>query len=378
MPSFFLTPAAKGKRIVLWTLVCFAASQLALSVYLDYRRPEVRDPLYEYRLRALRSRLAESPNAPLFLALGSSRIKYGLWPARMKVRPSEGAPEPVIYNFGLNGMGTIRELMYFRRLLADGIRPRWLLLEVWPPLWAEAGFFRESRMVLGEDDLHWRDVPLMCRYFAKEPKVMRDGLRKCFLPISVYRSRLIDFAVSALRPSEQASEGVRDLSRWLPEDGTGWFRIPWKGDTPEEKSRALKNGLEQIKPLVNPLRIDPRSDAALRELVEECRRRGIEVALILLPEPSVTRGWYPPQAHTLVHDYLRRLQRAYQLPIIDTRDWVPDEDFLDTCHIGFRGVAPFSERVGREVLQPLLQGQPLSESVLLTNEAAKMPSERPE
>src|SRR5262249_17895171 len=152
--------------------------------------------------------------------------------------------------------------------------PEWLLLEVWPPLWAETGFFRESRMVLGEDDVHWRDTPLICRYFAPEPEVVRVGLRKCLLPISAYRSSLLKAVVHDLRPRHQAIESTGDFSRFLPEDGTGWFQIPWKVNTPEEKRDALKNGIEQIKPLVNPLRIDPRSDAALRELVEECRARG--------------------------------------------------------------------------------------------------------
>ncbi len=153
MPRFFLVHAAKGRRIVFWTALCFAASQLALWTYLDRRHPEVRDGLYHIRLRSLQARQAESPSALLVLFLGSSRIKHGLGPAAMNVRSGEAAPSPAIYNFGINGMGSIRELMYLRRLLADGVRPAWLIVETYPPLWAEDGFFRESRMVSSEDDL---------------------------------------------------------------------------------------------------------------------------------------------------------------------------------------------------------------------------------
>jgi len=365
MSSIFLLPAAKGRRAVLWTLLCFAASQLALSMYLDSRRPEVRDPLYGYRLHSLRSRLAESPKAPLFLALGSSRIKYSLWPALMKVRPGAGAPAPVIYNFGINGMGNIRELMYFRRLLADGIRPEWLLLEVWPPLWTQSGIFEETRMVLSEDDQHWRDLPLLIRYFSGKPDVVKQAVRRSLLPITDYRGNLVQTTIETLLPRQHVDEKKNlHLADWIPFDSTGWFRVPWQRNTPEEKRIALEHGAEEMKPLVTPLRIDPRSDGALRELLDECRTRGIKVALIWMPEHSLTRGWYPPQARALAHRYLGQLKQEYHIPIIDTREWVRDENFVDYCHVGLPGVAPFSERVGHEVIQPIVEGKNLNDAVL--------------
>ncbi|HWG45429.1 MAG TPA: hypothetical protein VN688_21885 [Gemmataceae bacterium] len=364
MSSIFLLPAGKGRRVIVWSLLCFAASQVALSMYLDYRRPEIRDPLYGYRLRSLRARLAESPKAPLFLALGSSRIKYSLWPALMKVHSADGVPAPVVYNFGINGMGNIRELMYFRRLLADGIRPEWLLLEVWPPLWTQSGIFEETRMVLGEDDQHWGDMPLLIRYFSGKPDVVKQGVRRSLLPITDYRGSLIQATLRSLLPREQVSETNRHLADWIPFDNTGWFRVPWQRNTPEEKRIALEHGAEEMKPLVTPLRIDPRSDAALRELLDECRTRGIKVALIWMPEHSLTRGWYPPQARALAHQYLDQLKQEYQVPIVDTREWVRDEHFVDYCHVGSQGVAPFSERLGRDVIEPIAEGKNLNTEVL--------------
>jgi hypothetical protein len=373
MPKLFLTSAASGKRVVVWTLAAFALSQLALSIYLDKRRPEVRDPLYGFRLHSLRSRLAESPGAPLFLALGSSRVKYSVWPGAMKVHGSEGTPPPVIYNFGINGMGTIRELMYLRRLLADGIRPEWMLVEIWPPLWAEDGFFKESRMVLGEDDLRWRDIPLVCRYFRKEKDVLRQGLRKWLMPISDYRGRLLEAAEQLIHPDKVSRETEKHLPDWKPTDRGGWFQLPWGAPTPEARHRAIEHGAEEMKPLVDPLHIDPRSDSALRELLMECQRGGIKVALILMPEHSRTRGWYPPQALTLMHQYLARLQQEYPVPIVDTRRWTADADFADYCHMDTSGVPAFSERLGREVVRPLVEGRPLAPSVLLAEQEPKMP-----
>jgi hypothetical protein len=364
MASFFLTSATKGRRIVLWTFACFLLSQVALSLYLDYKRPELRDPLYGYRLRSLQSRLAASPDAPLFLLLGSSRIKYSVCPDAMQIHATEAGSQPIIYNFGINGMGTIRELMYMRRLLADGIRPKWLLLELWPPLWAESGFFRESRMVLGEDDLHWRDLPLVLRYFRGEREILRVGLRKSVLPVSDYRSRLLEATVRGLVPLEQMRDIKRHMSDWVPADALGWYPLPWGANTPQDRHRAIEHGEEEMKPLVDPLVIDPRSDSALRELLTDCRKHQIKVAIILMPEHSRTRSWYPPQARSVMREYLHRLEKEYDLPVVDTRQWTRDEDFADYCHMATSGVPSYSQRLGREVVQPLIEGKPLSESVL--------------
>ncbi len=366
--SYFLTHAAKGKRAVFWTLLCFAAVQLALWAYLDCRHVAVRDPLYGVRLRSLQSLVSDSPNAPLVLVLGSSRVKYGLRPAAMQVTSNDGPP-PVIYNFGLNGMGTIRERMYFRRLLADGVHPDWLLLEVWPPLWAEAGYFKEARMVRHEDELHWRDAPLVYRYFLREPEVYLWGMRKCLVPLLAYRTRLLHSTVRSLLPRPQVRRLALGMKDWDPADRSGWFPFPWERKTPEEKRIALEQGNEQLKPLLDPLHIDPRSDDALRGLLDECRARGIRVGLVLMPEHSLTRGWYTPQARALIRDYLAGLDRAYHIPIFDTREWVADKDFADFCHMMPQAAAPFSQRFGREIIQPLLQSQAPTRNVLFRDTA---------
>lgn len=371
MPSFFLTSSSKGKRIVVWTLASFLLSQLVFSIYLDRRCLERRDPLYGYRLQSLRERLAAAPNAPLFLILGSSRVKYSIWPEAMKIRTADPSAQPLVYNFGLNGMGTIRELMYLRRLLADGIRPDRILLEVWPPLWAETGFFSESRMVQGEDDLHWRDWPLVWRYFRRDREVLRMALRRSLLPISDFRSRLLASMIQPLVPHPQVEELTSFESQCLPVDQGGYFPMPWETTTAEAKQRAVKDGEEKIRPLLQPVRIDARSDAALRELLAECRQRGIPIALIFLPEPSRTRDWYTPESHRIVGDYLTRLHADFPVPILDTRTWVADEYFSDCCHMSQKGVPAFCERLGREVVQPLLEDRLPAESVLFIPRASR-------
>jgi len=371
MPNLFLTSASKGKRVALWTLIGIVASQLALSIYLDQRRLETRDPLYGNRLNHLRQRLAESPHSPLFLILGSSRVKYSIRPDAMKLQGLANSPQPIVYNFGINGLGTIRALMHFRRLLADGIQPQWLLVEIWPPLWAEAGFFREARMVQSEDDLHWRDLLLLCRYFRNDRALLHLALQKCLTPLRSYRDVLLALSVESLLSPEKLREIKQKVQDTLPTDRGGWFPLPWELTTPEEKHKAWLDGDEKIKPLLQPVRIDPRSDAALRELLSECRQHHIKAALILLPEPSWTRGWYTTESHAVVRTYLTRLYHDYPVPIVDARTWVADDDFSDSSHMATKGVSAFSERLGREVVQPLIEGRPLQPHVLFADEERK-------
>jgi hypothetical protein len=356
MPRLFLPRPGKGKRVVYWGVALLAAAQLALWCFLEWRRPEVRDPLYTYRLQSLKARLAEAPGSPLVLLLGSSRTKYGLSPGAMKLVPPPGAPRPVVYNFGVNGMGSIRELMYLRRLLAEGIRPDWLLLETWPAQWPEDGFCGEPPLLFAEDELHCGDAALVCRYFWRKPTLLARALTKNLVPTKTYRSRLLA-GVPSLLPLRQLQELEQIGVDCQPVDPAGWFPLGYGARTPGEIELSLRRGRDQMQPLVDPLRIDPRSDSALREVLTICRERGIKLTLFMMPEHSAARGWYSPQARALTQSYLADLCREFKVAVVDTRDWLPDPAFTDFCHMWCWAATDFSERFGREVIQPILEGR---------------------
>src|SRR6516225_8934501 len=124
--NYFLLPASTGKKAVLWALVLFACSQVALTLYLNGKKPEVRDPAFGLRILSLKERLAKKPGAPLVLVLGSSRVLNGFSPADMHVHLKQTGSEPLIYNFAFSGSGSVRELMTFRRLRAEGVKPEWM------------------------------------------------------------------------------------------------------------------------------------------------------------------------------------------------------------------------------------------------------------
>jgi hypothetical protein len=127
----------------------------------------------------------------------------------------------------------------------------------------------------------------------------------------------------------------------------------------------VEKGLLVAAPLLDPLHISPDYDRALRELLDECCTDRIKAALFLMPEHSACRGWYTSKTKAVVGAYLRQLSQEYGVPVIDARDWLPDEHFADFCHMMPQGAGPFSERFARDVMGPWLQGKSLDGAVLL-------------
>ncbi len=338
--------------------------QAVLSVYLNERRPELRDPAFGLRLRTLQKRLAENPGAPLVLILGSSRTLNGLSPTYMPVALHGDRPPPLIYNFAIVGSGSVHELMTFRRLRAAGIKPDWLLLESWPVLWPEDGAFAE-RHIIGDEELNWTDLTVLSRYLPGKLEFFAHALKGNLVPLVSYRSRLLHAGAHALLPRDLDRRLSNEDDDWTSHDGTGWLPYRKIPANLTAQRREVEKGLLVAAPLLNPLRIAADSDRALRDLLDQCRAGGIKTALFLMPEHSECRSWYSPETHAVVCGYLRQVSAEYAFPVIDLRDWSPDEHFADFCHMAPWGAEPLSRRFARDVLRPWLRGKALRSDVLL-------------
>src|SRR5438128_2658811 len=123
-----------ARAVVVWSAVAFFGLTLGMGLATDSVWPQLRDPEYGRRLDRLHDRLAEYPNRPLVLVVGSSRTSMGLRPAAWEaVRPNGTRPDPLLFNMSLVGSGPVMELMCLRRIYADGVRPEAVVIEVWPP-----------------------------------------------------------------------------------------------------------------------------------------------------------------------------------------------------------------------------------------------------
>src|SRR5262249_50631116 len=131
--------ARRRGAVLGWGLLGFACLQLGLALLLEHHGPEFRDPEYGLKLRCLRQRLAEHPNRPLLLMLGSSRPAVGFRPGVLPPAGDDPDSDPLVFNFALISSGPVLELLCLQRLLDDGIRPDFILVECWPLMWEGRG-----------------------------------------------------------------------------------------------------------------------------------------------------------------------------------------------------------------------------------------------
>jgi hypothetical protein len=354
----------KSRAVLIWTLAFFVAGQFALGLFVYLRHPEMCDAEFRIRLRDLRARLAEAPGRPLAMIVGNSRTAMGFRPASAGKIASPNGREPVLFNFGMLGAGPVRERMVLRRVLQSGVKPDWLFVEVWAPFLLQRGFFQEEHNIFGRD-MYWEDVPVMSRLYRRRWDAFTNVVEATLSPGVHYRTSLLGrYAPFLIPPMASTSLDCGELS-WEKLDGAGWLSSPFDRPGPDGFAVLMENAKRLTKPLLDEFQVSAVSDRALCDLLDECRTKSIRVALIILPEHSTLRGWYPPATRAALTAYLLRLGATYHAPVIDARTWCGDEEFGDYCHLLPIGARSFSERFGREVYRPLLQGHALADAILL-------------
>jgi hypothetical protein len=358
-----MMPTGTARAALVWTAVFFVLGQVALGLFLDGRHADVCDPIYGLRLRHLRQRLAEAPGRPLAVILGSSRPANGIRPASLGVQGT------VVFNFAMLGTGPVTACLFYHRLLADGIRPDWVLLEVSAPHLPQAGFFSDARWVKTLET-YGSDLPILSRLYHLRWEPLTRLLERRAVPALHWRTALVARYAPCLMT--RAALANQEVDRRLASDNLdpdGWLPSPWPHYSPEEFRQRLPEARELAQPGLDHFCVHPVSDGALHELLGECRRQGTRVALIILPEHSALRGWYQAQVKAEYDRYLAGLGREYAAPIIDARTWAADEDFSDPYHLLTERAPAFSERFGRDAVAPLLEGRPLPPEVLLSSSA---------
>jgi len=269
------------------------------------------------------------------IVLGSSRSEQGFRPSLLPI-DMPGGKAPLVFNLARGGSSPLLHLMTLRRLLADGIRPDWVLLEVFPPSLAED----DTGATLLKTTL--RDFPLLSHYSVSR-KTYAYYLRDRALLWWQYRNGLL----AGLGPA-WLSPSARWNRLWNPR--TGEWRTIGESVTPDQFQEELADAGRRYRKKLQDFRIAPQADRAMRELLDLCRRQHICTLLYLMPEASAFRQWYAPSTQTLLSSYLVQLGREYEARVIDCRDWVPDEDFWDGHHLLKRGAALFMHRFRAEIL----------------------------
>jgi hypothetical protein len=361
MPARRSKVIGRSAHVIAWALVFYAAGQVALAWYASWVNPKVRDQEYGTIITGLKARVAESPRRPLVVVLGSSRPAGAFRFAALP--PPHGVPEPVVFNCSVIASGPIRHLQTFRRLLHDGIRPDWLFIEVWSPYLVQRQDWYEENLIR-KRDLQPIDYPILSYVCNKRWSTRRQWLETQLGPVVAFREGLLGLvAPDLLAPPEPLPNEWHNPGRRHEEDG--WFDPPEDRRTPQAAAFDLAIWKLRMREVCDPFRVHPPADRALREMLRIAREKGITTHLLLCPDHSGLRGPAGMDTWDANVAYLQGLAREYATPIIDTRDWVPDEGFSDCIHVTPRAAEPYTRRFGREVLEPLLNGGSLSPRVLL-------------
>jgi hypothetical protein len=344
--------ARRSVVAVLSGLAAFAALQLALSVVIEIGMPEFHDPLYGRRLQLVQKALRTDPAKPAtVIMLGTSRTLADFRPGDTEKTWGEPAERPVsAFNFGVAGCGHLTELLTWRRLQQDGVRPDLLLVEVMPVLLCSQtpfGDFAPDHWPTAR--LRWRDLTLVQRYAGTDrPSLRHDWLTAFALPCYSQRCSLIGLVAPDLLAQVEGPDDQRSV------DEFGGL-TPLKTPTPEERRRFTRAARDGYKPYLKGFRLGGPQCEALRELLASCRQEGVPVALVLMPEGPTFRSWYSPETLRDVQEWVTQLGRENAAPVIDARKWMAEDDFRESNHLLPDGAARFTDRLGRETIRPLLR-----------------------
>ena len=342
-----MTRPARRRTAIVWfatfTLLLHVAAYLAMDVV----RPDLRDPEYGLRVPHLRARIAEHPDRPLVVVVGSSRAAMGVRPAAWEaVRP--GTPrDPLLFNMSSVGAAPIQQLITVRRLFADGFRPSAVLLEYWPPVLRQDGRHAEQARVGRR--LRFDDTPVIRDYFTDPEQTERGMVEARVHSLSANREAWRVRALPKwLTPNRHADVPWRDLDEW------GW--LPGMSVRPDDtatRERFLTHFRPAYRDQFDGHTIHAKSDRALREAVALVRDHGARVGFLFLPESGEFRSWYPRQVEEAARVHLTGLSRELGVPVLDARTWMADNLLADGFHLSRVGAATFTERLGPAVAKAI-------------------------
>jgi hypothetical protein len=234
-----------------------------------------------------------------------------------------------------------------RRLLAENLKPDFVIIEVFPALLSKPG----DASLIASEHVQASEVPFLRRYGSTVIEQPPLTLRKRLLALLEIRPPLVAALSSARLPDSLRARSGLDL------DSHGWQEMFAPDATKRiQLTEAARNDFStRFGPdLGNPAA--PHWDfpgpacEAMKELLALCAEQHIRAALVLMPEGPLFRSWYTAQARRQTDEFIRQLSAEFHLPLLDARDWFSEEEFVDSHHLRGAGARAFTERLGRDSL----------------------------
>jgi hypothetical protein len=341
-------PRRRARAALWWFAAAFLACNFAAFLAIDVADTNLRDPEYGRRLRHLKKRLAEHPDRPLVVVIGSSRASMGVRPAAWEAARPGSPNDPLLFNMSLVGSGPLMELMCLRRLHDDGIRPDAVILEYWPPFLREDGpYFEPSR--IDHARLRDSDRALVREYWDQPDDTERLMRRDRLNPIFQTRQRLLAQVFPLWHPWDKRIDvGWAALDEW------GWLAGLEESYPPKPGERQVRlDHCEKIyrTQFESGFSIHPLADRAFRESVAAARSHGAKVAVAWMPESTEFRTWMPAEVERMTQEHLTKLRSNLDLPLIDLRHSMPDGYLVDGFHLSKAGASEFMKQFGPAVTE---------------------------
>jgi len=326
-----------SRSVIVVTIIAFLAIQGGSFVAINADAVPIRDPIFAEKLALLRGHpefFQQNADSLRVLAIGSSRTQLAFDAGHLGIAKSTS------FNFGCAGCGPIASALYFRRLLALGMTTDVALIEIHPAMLAAQNPPFEHRWLHGYRLRH-EEVERIRSYGwpLEMPQHLRTG--GWLQTLHTYRFSTLNEYAPGLLP---CPFGMTLASRT---DAYGFIA----GIEPTAAERAVFLAGAQIEYAPAFASYTPGGPAveAVRDMLSLCRERGIRAVIVVSPESSEFRSWYVPQATADVDNLVRTLAAEFAVPLMDAREWLPDNEFADGHHPTVAGARRFTERLARSL-----------------------------
>jgi hypothetical protein len=205
----------------------------------------------------------------------------------------------------------------------------------------EAGYFTADRLWPAE-------LELIGRYGLPADELRRNWLEDWLTPCHAHRYAIVSRLLPQMLPIGLRLEGDRDV------DASGWQLHNHHPVSAEERRQGLQRAWNDFGAALAKFELCTATCRAQRDLLVRCREERIAAAIVWMPEGQRFQSWYPPAAEREIRRRLASLCEEFEVPLIDARDWIAEDGFLDSHHMRYAGAVQFTERLEREFLAPLL------------------------
>jgi hypothetical protein len=294
--------------------------------------------------KQLHDRMAETPDRPLVLMLGSSRTDWAFQAGRLSGQPGPDGRPLLVYNFGVPTTGPLHEALYVNDLLDEGIRPRLLLLEVVTTHFNDSrrGILSEERFTQAEW-LSAHQFMFFRPYLSNSRRALTLWLEACLAPWYGYRWSVHEHVLGHHSTEDPYDQALRPMDCW------GWRILAADPGTPAYRSWRWSAAARMYGESLQRFRLGAKPAQAMHDLLARCRREHLAVALVLMPVTKEFHDLYNAEGRAELVSFLTDLRNRYSVDLIDASDWLDKEDFDDGHHVLTAGAHKFTERMIVEV-----------------------------